>query len=193
MAHDGEHHQVNTEPPGLKDIFIGAVAFYLLTLLVNYLVTSIDPNLISRSALIEIQLSGLLFLFVWWLIGNGIFKPFFEAAIEREESTSGAQRKAQELRRSLLDVDEQIQQELGKARLVGIQQRDAKVEVAKRKAQEKLDAAQQQNDKDLQAAAKRLEELRGQAERELAAEAEKLAEVVAERALAAESGSQSIH
>ncbi len=193
MAHDEHDHPVNTEPPGVSDMFFGAIVFIALTELVNLLVGAMAPGLLSRPALTEIQLSGLLFFFVWWLIGNGIFKPFFEAAHEREASTSGAQKKAQELRRSVQDLEQEISEELGKARLVGVQQRDAKVEAAKRRAQEQVDVAQKQNEKDLKAANKRLLEMREKVEQELAAEVDTLADLVTERALSEKSSSQSVH
>ena len=188
-----EHDHAPKPPPGWGDIIVGAIAFYLFSELVAFALHKLGLDIPSREALLEIQLAGGFFILVWAVLGKAVFEPFINAAIEREERIVGDRQLAQERRREAEAIEQKVRESLREARLAGIERRDALVDAAKRRGQQILEEAEQENARELENASERLESLRAKAEADLDSESEKLAKLVASRALAGTESAGTIH
>lgn len=185
--HDSEHgHHGSSTPPGMQDIAIGAVVFYLLTHGVFWVVANlIDPNLFSVHALHQMQLSGGLFILLWVVLGRGVFEPFLASAVHREEATQGVFKRAQAMKDASRKLAEEVDAALRGARLQGVRQRDGEVAEARVKATALLEKAQAENSLHLSAATETLAEMKVAAQKQLSQETEKLSKLVVEQVLGA--------
>jgi F-type H+-transporting ATPase subunit b len=182
-----------TTPLGASDVLVGGIVFYLFTLGIYKLCSAAVPGLLTPETLLDIQISGGLFLVLWLFLGNLIFKPFLELIEQREERTLGDEQRAQANLKQKKELESKLASELRNARLKGIEERDQKVLEGKRLAQEIIDEAQRENADQIQYAQQEIRIMREAAFKEVVAEADKLANLVAERALAVSSTSRSIH
>ncbi len=187
-----KHGHVDTTPLGIFDVVLGGVAFYGVTEGLYLLCGKLVPGLLSQSALIDIQLSGALFLVVWIFLGNLVFKPFIELAEKREASTSGAEQQAAANTKEFKELEERIAQGLQEARIRGVEERDRRIQDAKRRAQQALEQAQQLNGGEVKAAQSEILRLKTKALTEIDQESKKLAGLVIDRTLA-ETNSKTIH
>ena len=188
----GHHHAVNNKPLGIVDVLIAAVVFYVLTLGIFEFCKVATPDLLSPQTLVQIQLSGLLFLLTWMVLGPGVFKVFLDLAEQREARTTGDEAQAQVNLRKKRQLDEELDNEIRLARLRGLEKRDAKVLEAKKSAQAIIEEAQADATADVKAAQAEIEKLRETAAAEVGSEGQKLAGLVIDRALRA-GGSPTIH
>jgi F0F1-type ATP synthase membrane subunit b/b' len=138
----GHSHQ-DSRPLGIVDIVAGAVVFLALAWLV---ISVAGPdgmgflkNLLTVERSIELISSGLLFIAVWFFVGELVAKPYLENHYAREEKTSGTQLRNQELKKEIEQLRLDIVSELRTARLEGIRRRDEIVADAKRKSQTIID------------------------------------------------------
>lgn len=132
------------------------------------------------------------FLLLWAVLGNLVFKPFFSMLEEREQRTVGDETAAVEKRQELKVVNSQIQEKLRQARLQGIALRDERVAQAKKEAQALLDQANNIAAQELSRAEQSIEDLKAAALRDVAVEAENLSKMVVSKVLLADS-STTIH
>jgi F0F1-type ATP synthase membrane subunit b/b' len=145
------------------------------------------------STLIQIIISGLLFLAVWGLFGNSLFQAYFDVLQEREKQTLGAEQKASEIKSQSQILQAEVDEEIKQARVAGIKKRDQLVEQARVKALEITTEAKAAADKKFDAARIKLEQAQAEALAELETEALELSKLVRERALADEVDSKTVH
>ena len=182
MGHS--HH--NTKPLGAIDFIGAAVVFVLLALGLNALLSTAVPGLLKFGTPIQIIISGLLFVFVWAVFGNAVFKDYFDILEQRESKTKGTQAKASELRVKAKDIQSEIDTGLRAARLEGIKDRDSLIEEAKLQASKAKNEAKEAADAKFKVAAVKLGEMKEKAMSEASVEAKKLSQIVKEKALSYE-------
>ncbi len=145
-----------------------------------------------NSAIIDVVCSAGLFITLWVILGNNLFKPYLKLLEDREARTSGDEKRALELSDMSEDVRRSIDEELRGTRLQGLAARDAAVSKSKEEARRIVDDATEQARIELESARGQIEKLKSQARVELAAEAEQLSATLLSRLLA-ERGTQTIH
>ena len=145
-----------------------------------------------QSTIIDVAGSAGLFIALWVILGNNLFKPYLRLLEDREARTSGDEKRALELNEMSEDVRKSIDDELRGTRLQGLAARDAAVTKAKDEARRITDEASEKARKELDASRAQIEKLKSQARAELASEAQTLATTLRSRLLA-ERGSQTIH
>jgi len=182
MGHS--HH--NTKPLGISDFIGAAIVFLLLAWGLYSLLSVAVPGLLKFGTFIQIIISGLLFVAVWGVFGNAVFKDYFDVLEEREKKTLGSQQKALELKNQAKEIQASIEAELRASRLEGIQDRDSFIEEAKNQATNIKNEAKNEADNKFKSAALELEKLRGAAIADASSEAQKLSQLVKERALSFE-------
>lgn len=178
---------------GLTDVIAGAVLFLALSVGLQKLLDAAVPGLLKPETLVQIQISGVIFLLVWAVFGNLVFKPFLDLVAEREEKTVGSTRHAAEKKRESRSLEQKVEEELREARLEGIQQRDKLAEAARKQSQQVLEAADAAAREEIRKAQLEIDELKSRAEQELAQEAAALAELVVKRALTPVSSEHYVH
>lgn len=141
---------------------------------------------------IDVAGSAGLFILIWAIVGNGVFKPFLALLDEREARTTGDDLKAQDIQSQADNLQFKIDLELKDAALVGIQERDAKVAIAKQEASSILEQASNKAQAELGAARLEIEEVSAGARAELRAEAEVVAGAMLEQVLGS-SGGRVVH
>ena len=159
---------------GLQDVIAGIVFFLLLTeglytILLNF------PGLLGREALYEIRISGVLFLVIWGVLGNFLFKPFLGVILDREEKTEGYERRAAERKRNTKEISEQIEEHIQEARLEAIIKRDKLAEEARKRAREQIEQALKEAERERKAHQLEIQKLKEQASLEAGGQAEQLA------------------
>lgn len=131
----------------------------------------------------QIFLSAALFIGVWSIIGNRVFKAFFSLLEEREARTTGDKQWAEQKREESRTILQQIDASLRETRLYSIGLRDEQVNKAKTEATNILGQATQKAQSALESARTQLKQQRSEIQRELEQEAEKLSNLVIERVL----------
>lgn len=142
--------------------------------------------------MIEIAASAGLFILLWVILGNLLFKPYLALLEEREARTVGDERRASEGQREAQRLQGEVNEELRQAALQGIKIRDSHVAEAKQEAAEITEQAAGR-------AAEAVAEARAEIERQVAAareqigqDAEQVAGVMLERLLSG-SATQVVH
>lgn len=184
MGHS--EHEINTKPLGLVDFLGAAIVFVLLAWGLYSLLSVAVPGLLKFGTLVQIIASGVLFVVVWGIFGNAVFKDYFDVLEERETKTLGAQQKASDLRQQAKEIQSLVDSELRSARLEGIQDRDALIEEAKSQASKMKEEAKATADEEFKLAAAELENHRQVAMKDAEFEAQKLSQIVKKRALSFE-------
>jgi F0F1-type ATP synthase membrane subunit b/b' len=186
------HSSHDSRPLGINDVIGGAIIFVLITWGLYSLLDAAVPGLFKFTTMIQVLISGLLFLLVWGLFGGAVFKAYFDVLEERESKTLGAENEAGAMRSKAREIEKEIAIELRTTRLEGLRARDELIEEAKKQSTLIKDAATEKADKEYKTNARELARLREEAKGELGVEAEKLSQLVKERALASDS-SRLIH
>ena len=148
--------------------------------------------MISAEILTQIFLSTGIFLIVWYVVGNNLFKPYLALLDEREAKTSGAERDAEALQEQTIKLNRELDAELRSARVEGISLRDGYVQAAKQTAQEIIDNANDSANLELEKNRHLIEELKANTRGDVPRESEKLAGMVVNRVLSGD-GSRAIH
>ncbi|MCB0358104.1 MAG: ATP synthase F0 subunit B [Bdellovibrionales bacterium] len=146
----------------------------------------------NAAQLTEILSSAALFLVMWAILGNLIFKPYLAMLEEREARTTGDERRADELAKKAQLVRADVEKELRETSLHGIRLRDERVAAAKAQAQKITDAATERAQRTLESARADIATERERALAALAADADSLAETMLSQALGA-GQSHSVH
>ncbi len=89
------------------------------------------PNLTPPEIISQILSSAALFILLWAVLGNLVFKPFLAILTEREEKTLGAEKRSVLLSEQCDELNVKLNQELRTARLQAIHLRDVEVEKTK--------------------------------------------------------------
>ena len=122
-------------------------------------------------------------ILLWFILGRGLLKPFFELVDERDRRTSGDEQVAVEHRAKAKALALEIEQKLSRARLEGISRRDERVQKARKEAQVIIDRAAAQADVELKKAQQDIAQLKSRALGDLQQESEKLSAQVVSRVL----------
>lgn len=138
--------------------------------------------------LINVAGSAGLFILIWAIVGNGVFKPFLALLNEREERTTGDDAKAADIRSQADNLQYKIDLELKEAALQGIRERDAKVATAKQEASVIMEQAANKAQAELEAARSEIETVAAGARAELRAESEVVAGAMLEQVLGSSDG-----
>lgn len=140
-----------------------------------------------QSAMIVEGLSSSgIFLFLWVVLGKGVFRKFFDLLEEREAKTIGAEGKASELKERARRLQQEISDIVRATRLEALKKRDSEVAAAKSQMQSVVDVANERAAARVQQARNEISKLKENAVKELRGEAEKLAELVVSRVVAGE-------
>ena len=135
--------------------------------------------------------SVVIFIVVWRILARFFFKPIFAVLEEREARTSGDEKTAKELKERNSRLQRTLDEELKNVRLDAIKKRDLAVNLAKEEAAEQLRMQQSRLAAELKAAREQLTVVRQTADRELEAEAVRLAAQTYSRLL--QPNSETIH
>jgi F0F1-type ATP synthase membrane subunit b/b' len=136
----------------------------------------------------HVILSAALFLFVWQVLGRGVFKPFFEVIEEREAKTSGSEDLAHRKRDELKRLNVELAVSLQEARLQGLTSRDELVQRAKLEAQTIRENAMASASEEIALAKVEIERLKLRAQGDLLTEIERISDLLVGRALEGPSG-----
>ena len=138
------HSHTNDTPLGLSDVIAGAIIFTGLWWIAVQVAgpegVGFLKNLLTEQRSFELLVSGLLFLFVWLVLGNLVIVPFLDAFYEREEKTSGAVESSHGLKNQIAELRTELEKELHLARVEGVKRRNERLIEAKKKSDELLDA-----------------------------------------------------
>ena len=139
--------------------------------------------MITPEVLAQAAFSSALFLFFWLVFGRRILRPYLALLEERESRTVGDAALAQQRRKESQTLKDETEQRLRQARLDGLARGDRRIQRAKQEAQTIQEHAFRAARERIERAHREIARLRADAERFVPEEAEKLAEVVAERAV----------
>lgn len=176
-------HKSNERQLGLSDVIAGAILFFLLSLLLKALMDSAVPGLLKDDTLLQVQISGVMFLLFWAAMGNFLFKPYLDLVIERENKTKGYEKAVGEHVESAHSLEKEVAVQLQECRLSAIKERDKVTEQARKDAQQILNQALTEAEAKREKAQLEIENVRDRALAEVSGEAEQLASLVIERAL----------
>lgn len=99
-------------------------------------------DFITPTIIVQILASALMFVLFWQLIGVGIFKPFLDLLIERDERTVGDISASTKVEAETEELKRAISGQLRQARIDGMRARDAVILNAKAEAAEVIKGAQ---------------------------------------------------
>ena len=139
--------------------------------------------MLTAEIVIQIVLSTGIFLIVWFVVGNNLFKPYLALLDEREARTSGAEKEAAGTSEETVRKTAQLEDELRAGRAEGVATRDEYVRQAKKTAQEITDSASEAADLELEKNRHLIEELKANTRGDIPKEADKLAAVLVDRVL----------
>ena len=142
--------------------------------------------------LTEIFPSTVIFIVVWMIFGNAVVKPFLKNLEDREERTTGDEKRAGEARQKTKQLLAQVEQELKVARLEGIRLRDDQVLKAKSEANKIADQASSASMAQLEAARDDIAQMKAKVRSELGSEVEGLSAMLIEKLMSAP-GERVIH
>ncbi len=142
--------------------------------------------------MIEILSSAGLFILLWTILGNALFKPYIKLLEEREARTMGDEKRAAEAFRESEKVAQEINEELRQAALHGIKIRDSHVAEAKDEANQVVDHASSVAARELEAAREEIAKLVAEAREQINQDAQQVAGAMLDRLLTG-SGSQVVH
>ncbi len=186
-------HSSSKQTLGISDVIAAGVLFWLITWGMQAGFDAAVPGLLKPETLLDIRLSGALFIIFWAVLGNFLVRPYIGVAIERENKTAGAIALAAENIRESKDILAQVEGALKQVRMRAIAERDAFVEAAKKEAQREYEALQSACEAERKKTASQIAAMKAQAQREIAAEADELSLLVVERALSTGTPVKLIH
>ncbi len=128
--------------------------------------------------------SAVLFIVVWIVLGNYVFKPFFALLEEREERTVGDEKRAVKRREEARQLQERIDTTLFQTRLRAIEQRDVKLATARAEAQKVIDEALERAHRELRAAREEIADLKVRARKQMGGEVKALSDTFVNKLLA---------
>lgn len=192
----GDTHK-DTTPLGISDVIAGAVIFMCLALLSAHVAGpegyGFLRNLLTEERSTELIISGLLFIFVWFVLGNLVIKPYLNALYQREEQTSGLKIENNSLKNEVQNLKREISAEIKNARLEGIKKRDQKMGEAKKMADEALEAGKQTADAEWNKQSSELERMQETLFTSVDSEVEALANVLYSKVAETDTSSKVIH
>lgn len=141
---------------------------------------------------LEAGLSAAIFLVIWMVVGNRVFKPFLANLEEREERTKGDEKRAVAARAKAQQLSAKFEEEIKQARLAGIRHRDDYVATAKAEAAKIVEQALDRSMRELDTARAELDALKGKVRTELSQEAQVLSGAILDKLLRG-SGERLIH
>lgn len=139
--------------------------------------------MITEEVLVQVGLSALLFVWLWFTLGNHFFASFFRLLEEREKRTVGDKEEAKDRLEDTEKVKGAIEHILSDARTAGVMERDSRVEKAKTQAAAIVADAREHAERELAAARAEIAQLKVRAREDLPQEAAELARGFVERAL----------
>ncbi len=139
--------------------------------------------MITPQVITEIALSGLLFIVVWRVLGEKVYRPFFQLLEEREAKTSGADELVHEKRLEIRRQQKKLDDLSLHARLQGIALRDDFLAKAQAEGQELIHRSTATAEEELQRGREELEKARQRLYGDFDTESERVAEIVFERVL----------
>jgi len=135
------------------------------------------------SLYIQLGIPALTFITVWYLLGNSVFKPFLANLEEREDRTTGDEKRAAEARQKTAQLHIKLEEQLKIARLEGIRMRDDYAAQAKLEAGRTQDQALQVALKQLDGARAEIETIKAKVRSELQGEAQALSGAILDKLL----------
>lgn len=119
-----------------------------------------------------------LFLLVWQIISSLYLKPFFALLTEREERTSGDEKRSQQKREQTRELIRQVDEKRAAARLEGIRLRDEQIFQARQKSGEIIKAADGRADNEFQQAKSVIDLAKAKALADVDSEAARISELI---------------
>ena len=119
-----------------------------------------------------------LFLLVWQIISSLYLKPFFALLAEREERTSGDEKRSQQKREQTRELIRQVEEKRSLARLEGIRLRDEQILQGRHKANAIIKAADDRADNEFQQAKAVIDLAKAKALAEVDSEAARISELI---------------
>ena len=133
----------------------------------------------------EVATYVVLFLILWQIIGPLYLKPFFALLTEREERTTGDEKRAYSMREQTREVVRQLEIKRQQARLDGIKLRDEQVQQARLRAESIIKSAEERADAEFQQAKAGIDLAKVKAMAEVETEAAKISDAIVGKMLAA--------
>ena len=146
---------------------------------------------ITSNHIFQIAFSAGLFLLLWAVLGGMIFKPFFRMLEEREDRTVGDERAAAAALEETKVRTQDLEKQLLEARIVGMQDREKRIQKAKEEATALVGEANLRAAEELKKIQEEIAQLKQRAINEVEAEAKNLSRLVV-RQVAGDSG-QTVH
>ena len=143
--------------------------------------------MLQNPAIQQILISSGLFLLVWAILGNLVFKPFLKILEEREAKTIGSDKEAFAQKKKSQELTVQIEETLKNARRTAMQARDEQTQRARQNAEKIKVEAQQHAELEIAKAREHIARLKENAFKEVAVESDALARQMVEKALSSES------
>ena len=142
---------------------------------------------LDTAVLIQISASAGVFLAFWKLVGERVFREYFEMLEAREESSIGAVEKAKDLAVQITNINEKVQDNIREARITGVKARDEIVAAAKSARQTEIDRVLSEVTQRIEEEKTKVEIAQREADKDVPKEAEFLASKVVERLFSTES------
>lgn len=149
-------------------------------------------EMLSPLVIKTILLSAGLFILVWQFLSRALFKPFLQIAIEREEQTVGAEKRATKLRTQAAEIDREVENALQLSRIEALRICDGIVAEAKAQGSSLIQSSMERARARLESAAGTERDVRADIKRELTAELAGLSYLIVSR-LSAGNRNQTVH
>lgn len=190
MGHHG-HSDHNNTALSFFDVIAGGFSFLLVAYFMRWLINNGVPGLLKEDTFIQILQAGILFLLVWGLFLNNLFKEYLKVLELREERSIGAEAEAVKLKLQAKELEVKLEQELQNARIAALAESERITSQARKNATDLLEEAARIVDQKYANAQLQIEEIQMKANSELSQEAIKLAQHFKECAL--KPSGQTIH
>jgi|GEM_PF-4811967 len=148
--------------------------------------------MVTPLVIFQIISSALLFIAFWKFIGQPVLGAYFSLIQERESQTLGSKNRADDIKIESRDLLAQIELEVNKVRLLGLNKQDLEVKEARQRHQMSLDASVLSADDKVNARRQELMKTRDELLAQSEIEADKLSKLVARRVIIIEEN-PSIH
>ncbi len=190
-----DHSNSNDTPLGLSDVVAGTIIFIGLWWVASTVAgpegVGFLKNLLNEQRSFELLYSGLLFLFVWLILGKMVMVPYLNAFYEREEMTTGAVATSHDLKKEISELKSELERELHDARVEGVKRKNLRALEAKKSAEAIVEAEKRVLEEELARMQARLAEQRDQVFTSLDKEVDSLSGSFYQRLTSV--GSQTIH
>ncbi len=185
------HHGHNNKALNFVDVIAGLFSFLLVAFFMRWLINKAVPGLLKEETFVQILQSGALFLLVWGLFLNNLFKKYLEVFELREKRSIGADAETFKVKSETKDLEQKLEHELQAVRISALVEAENIMSQARKQSAELIEQANNANDKKYALAQENMKNMQVKAKSELDKEALNLAKHFKECAL--KPVSQTIH